>query len=126
IKTKRPDCPDRLLTFHERCSCRSEPTLDQHLLDFADRLRRIETLRAGLRTIHDRMAAAEAEGVFQVVEAFAGRLVAAVDQPAIGLEEDGGAKIALAVPPVARTGGRAAGAQDAFIVAVELEAVLMA
>ena len=37
-----------------------------------------------VRPIYDRVAALEAEGILQVVKAFAGRLVAAVDQPAAG------------------------------------------
>ena len=49
-----------------------------------------------LRAVHDRVAAVEAERILQVVEPLAGRLVAAVDQPAIGLEERGGAEIAIA------------------------------
>lgn len=50
-------------------------------------------------------------------------LVPAVGEPAVGLEEDGGAEVLLAVPPVGGAGGGAAGAQDAFVEAVELFAV---
>src|SRR2546430_8770570 len=41
------------------------------------------------------------------------RLVAAVDDPAVGGEQCRRTQEALAVPPVARAGGGAAGAQDA-------------
>ena len=69
------------------------------------------------------MAAVEAEGVFQVVEAFSRRLVAAVDEPAVGLQENGRAQVTVAVPPIAWAAGRTAGAEDAFVEAVELGAV---
>ena len=72
------------------------------------------------------MAAIEAERVFQPIEPLARRLVAGVDQPAIGLEQHGRAEIALAVPPIARARCLAAEAQDAFIEPVELGPVLVA
>ena len=89
-------------------------------LDLGDRLRRIEALRAGLGAVHDGVAAVEPERVFEIVEPLAGRLVAAVADPAVGLQQRGRAEIALRVPPVARARRRAAGAQDALVVAVEL------
>ena len=99
---------------------------DHHLLHLGDRLGRVEALRAGLRAVHDGVAAIEAEGILEIVEALAGRLVARIDQPAIGLEQRGRAEIALAIPPIARAGGRAAGAEDALVEPVELLAVLVA
>src|SRR5215218_10828759 len=60
---------------------------DHHLLDLGDGLGRIQALRAGIRAVHDRVAAIEPERIMQVVEALAGVLVAAVDKPAIGLEQ---------------------------------------
>ena len=50
-------------------------------------------------------------------------LVPTVRQPAVGLEENGGSEVFFAVPPVGRAGGGAAGAEDAFVEAVELFAV---
>src|SRR3546814_19899809 len=58
-----------------------------------------------------------------VVEALAGHLVAAVGDPAVGLQQDGRAEEAVGIPPVAGAGGRAAGAEDALIEAVELLAL---
>ena len=97
---------------------------NHHLLDLGDGLGRVEALRAGVGAVHDRVAAIEPERIVQVVEALAGGLVAAVDEPAIGLEQRRRAEEAVAVPPVARAGGRAAGAQDALVEAVELRALL--
>src|SRR5205085_1604947 len=100
------------------------PAQHHQLFDFGDRLCRVEVLRAGPRAVHDRVAAIKPERVFELVEALAGLLVAAVGDPAIGLQQYRGTQIALAVPPVARTGGRTAEAQNAFPEAVELFALL--
>src|SRR3546814_10335802 len=50
--------------------------------------------------------------------------VCSSDLPAIGLEQDRGAQELVAVPPIAGAARRAASAQDAFVQAVELFAVL--
>src|SRR3546814_19251100 len=71
-------------------------------------------LRAGPGAVHDGVAAVEPEGILELVEPLAGRLVAAVGDPAVSAQQDGGAQVAVAVPPVARAGGRAAEAHDAF------------
>src|SRR4051794_16168383 len=75
---------------------------DHRHLDLGDGFRRIEMFRAGLRAIHDGMAAVEAERVLQVVEPVAGRLVTRIHDPALRLQQCGGAEIAIRVPPVAR------------------------
>src|SRR3546814_10728715 len=69
-------------------------------------------LRAGLGAVHDGVAAVEPEGILELVEPLAGRLVTAVGDPAVGAQQDGGAEVAVAVPPVARAGGRAAKARS--------------
>src|SRR5690606_39416296 len=80
----------------------SVPALDQQLLDLRDRLAGIQDLRAILRAVQDRMAAIEPERILERVEPLARRLVAAVDDPAIGLQQHGRTEIALGLPPVAR------------------------
>jgi len=70
------------------------------------------------------VAAVELKGILQRVEPLAGRLVAAIGEPAIGLQQRRRAQIPLAVPPIARTAGGAAEAKDAFVKAVELLALL--
>src|SRR5262245_63865123 len=100
--------------------------LDHHPLDLGDGLGRVEALRAGLGAVHDGVATIEAERILQIVQAASGRLVAAVLQPAVGLQQRRGTEEALAVPPIARAGGRAARAQDAFVETVELQAILVA
>src|SRR6185437_5729777 len=93
------------------------------LLDLGDRLRGVESLGACPRAVHDGMAAIEAERVLEQIEPLAGILVAAVGDPAIGLQQDSRPEIPVAVPPIARTGGRAAEAQDALPQPVELLAL---
>src|SRR5579883_2572276 len=96
---------------------------DQFHLELGDRLGGIEALRAGLRAVHDGVAAIEPERILEIVEPLAGRLVARIGDPAGRLQQCGGAEEALAVPPIARARGRAAGAQDALVETVELLAV---
>ena len=102
----------------------SQPPLDHHGLDVRDRLGRVEALGAGLGAVHDRVAAIKAERVLEIVEPVAPRFVARIDEPAVGLEQDRRAKVAVAGPPVARAGGRAAGAEDALVEPVELGPLL--
>src|SRR3546814_3091597 len=63
--------------------------------------------------------------MLEVVQARTGVLVAAVDDPAVGLQQHCRTEVAVAVPPVARATGSAARAQDAFVEAVELGPVLL-
>src|SRR4029077_19410197 len=81
--------------------------------------------RAGAGAVHDRVAAVEPERVFERVEPLAGRLVAAVGNPAIGLPQHRRSEIALAVPPIARARCRAAEAQNALPQPVELRALIL-
>src|ERR1700719_4675147 len=60
---------------------------DHQLLDLGDRLCRIEALGAGLGAVEDGVAAIEAERILEIVEPLASRRVAAVDDPAIGLQQ---------------------------------------
>src|SRR5580700_8294853 len=99
---------------------------DHQLLDLGDGLGRVEALGTGLGAIHDGVAAIEPERVLEIVKALAGRLVAAVGDVAIGLQQGRGTKIAVVVPPIAWAGGRATGAQDAFVEPVKLDAVVVA
>src|SRR3954466_4995959 len=113
------------LTSRPGHQSRSHLPFDHHHLQFGDRLGGIEALRAGFCAVQDGVAAVEPERVFEIVEAFAGGLVAGILDPARGLQQRRGAEETLAVPPIARAGGRAAGAQDALIESVEFFAVLV-
>ena len=70
------------------------------------------------------MAAIEPERVFEVVEPVARRLVPAVDQPAIGLEEHGWSEEAITIPPMTGASRGAAKAEDALVKAVDFASIL--
>src|SRR3954465_9501006 len=101
----------------------SDLALDHQLLGLGDRLGRVEALRADVGAVHDRVAAIEAERILELVQPLAGHLLAAVGEPAIGLEQDGRAEEAVRIPPIARAGGGTTGAEDALVEAVELRPV---
>src|ERR1700730_13847300 len=103
----------------------TSPALGHQPLGIGNRARRVEAFWAGLGAVHDGMAAIEAERVLQPGETLAGALIAAVGEPAIGLQQDRRAEIAVLVPPVARAGGRAAEAEDALPQPVQLGALLL-
>src|SRR5437899_2208096 len=104
----------------------SDLPLDHLQLEFGNCLGRIEALRAGLGAVHDGVATIEPERVLEIVEPLAGGFVAAVLDPARRLQQRGRSQEALAVPPIARARRRAAGAENAFVEAVEFFAVLVA
>src|SRR5207245_11178859 len=68
----------------------------QHFLDLRDRLGRIEVLRADVGAVHDGMAAVQPEGILELIEPLAGRLVAAVDDPAVSGQQGCGTEEPLA------------------------------
>src|SRR6185437_4918057 len=103
---------------HERPASRLP--LDQHFLDLGNRLGGVQILRADIGAVHDGVAAVQPEGILQLIQALAGGLIAAVDDPAVGREQRRGTQKALAVPPVARASGRAARAQNARTGPVDL------
>lgn len=95
------------------------------LLDLGDRLAGVETLGAGSGAVEDSVATVQAHRVLEVVLALCRALVTRIGEPSVGLEQDGGAEVLLGVPPVRRARGRAAGAENALVEAVELAAVLL-
>src|SRR5690606_19569073 len=105
-------------------TARSGAAGHHQLLDLRDRQGRVQALRAGPRAVHDGVATVQLERVLEVVQARTGVLVARVHDPAVGLQQDRRAQVALAAPPVARAAGRAAGAREALVQAVQLLAVL--
>jgi hypothetical protein len=72
------------------------------------------------------VATVQAHRVLKGLLALGLLLVAGVGEPAVGLQQNGGAKVLLRVPPVGRAGRGAAEAQNALVQAVELLAVLLA
>lgn len=79
----------------------SHPHLEsQLLLDLRNRQTRVQALGARPRAVHDGVAAVDAHGVIERSLALHLLLVTRVGEPAVGLEQDGGAEVLLRVPPV--------------------------
>jgi hypothetical protein len=68
----------------------SASALDHHFLDIGNGLSGVQSLRAGPGAVEDGMAPVEPERIFEDIEPFACRLVAAVSQPAPSLEKSCG------------------------------------
>jgi len=93
------------------------------LLDLSNRQRRVQPLGAGPAAVQDGVATVQAHAVVESVLALRRLLVSAVGDPAVGLQQHGGSKVLLAVPPVGWARCAAAGAQDALVQTVQLAAV---
>jgi hypothetical protein len=83
-------------------------TLDHLLLDVCDRFSGVESLRTGAGAVENGMTTIQPERIFESVQAFACRLVAAVDKPPVGLKQDGRTEETVPVPPVTWAARRAA------------------
>lgn len=73
----RGDTATEVVTLHSFAA--SVLALNHHLLGFSNCLRRVQALRASLRTVHYGMTAIQSERILQFIEAFTGRIIAAVD-----------------------------------------------
>src|ERR1700733_10456473 len=82
-------------------------------------------LGARLGAVHDGVAAIKPKRVFEIVEPFAGGLVARIGNPTIGLQQRRRTEKALRIPPVARARGRAAGAKNAFVEPIKLRPIVV-
>src|SRR5258708_12421375 len=81
--------------------------LDHLQLELGDGFRGVEALRARLGAVHDGVAAVEPERVLEIVESFAGGLIAGILHPARRLQQRAGATTPVPVPPLAPPAGRA-------------------
>lgn len=61
------------------------------------------------------MASVHAHRIIHRSPALLVPLVSGVGEPAVGLQQDGGAEVFFRVPPVRGAGGRATEAEDAFV-----------
>lgn len=111
----------------QKAACTSSNhTLQDDFFDFADGACGVQVFRTRVHTVHDGVAAEQAVWVVQVVQTFVGDGVAGVGDEAVGIQEAGWANEFVGVPPEGWAGGRAAGAEDAFIQAVQLGALGLA
>lgn len=95
-----------------------------HLLDLRNGPCGVQALGAGPRAVENGVATVHAHAVVESGLTLGGLLVTGIGQPTVGLEEDGGSKVLLAVPPVRGAGSRAASAQNALIETVQLLTLL--
>ena len=96
------------------------------LLDFGNGAAGVQALGTRPRAVENGVATVEAHAVLKGLLTLGLLLVAGVGEPAVRLQQDGGAQVLLRVPPVGGARGRAAEAQNALVETVELLAVLLA
>mmetsp|Transcript_3554 Transcript_3554/g.8556 ORF Transcript_3554/g.8556 Transcript_3554/m.8556 type:complete len:255 (+) Transcript_3554:104-868(+) len=82
-------------------------------------------LGADLGAVHNGVAAVELKCVVQFLQSLRSGRVPRVLDPPVGLHENSRSQVLVGVPPVGRTGRRAAGTEDALVHAVELGTVLL-
>jgi hypothetical protein len=80
------------------------------LLDLRDSETGIQAFRTRPRAIKNSMTAIDAHGVVERSLTLLFLLIAAVGDPAVGLQQDSGAEVFFRVPPVRGARGAAAGA----------------
>ena len=95
------------------------------MLDLVDGTTRVEILGTSVRAVHDGVAAVQLVGVVQTLQTLLRHLVTRIRDPAVRLLEDGGTEVLVRMPPVGRTRGRAASAQNALVQTVQLLAILV-
>ena len=95
----------------------------QQFLDLSDGAARVKTLRTGLGAVHDGVAPVHTEGVPELVQPLCLVSVPAVNDPPVSLHQYCRAQVSVPIPPVAGTGGAAAGTQDALVQPVQLGSV---
>lgn len=112
---------------HERNARRASDlngAFHHHLFDIGDRLGWVQSLWTRLGTIHDRVTAVQFEGVFKIVQTFAGRFITTVDDPPVRVKQGGWPEVAIAIPPVTWARRRTTGTHDAFVQTVQLRPVI--
>ena len=77
----------------------SNGALDQQILDFSDRPRRIEPFWTDINAIHDRVTTEQPVRVFQIIKTFVNRLVARIGDKTIRLQQPRWADKFIRVPP---------------------------
>mmetsp|Transcript_67209 Transcript_67209/g.108247 ORF Transcript_67209/g.108247 Transcript_67209/m.108247 type:complete len:312 (+) Transcript_67209:325-1260(+) len=96
------------------------------LLQVDDGLGRVQALGAAAGAVHDAVASVQLHGVVHPGQALLSVLIPRVCDPAVGLHQHCWAQVVLRVPPVGRAGSHAAGAENALVHAIQLEAIIFA
>ena len=95
------------------------------VLQLVDGATRVQVLGTSMRAVHDGMATVQLVGVVQILQTLLRHLVTRIGDPAVRLLEDGGTEVLVGMPPVGRTRGRAASAQNALVQTVQKLAILI-
>src|SRR3954462_8842105 len=95
---------------------------NHQFLDLANRLGRVQSLRADVDAVHDRVATEQTVRIFEVIQTLAGRLITAIGDKPISLQQTRGTHELVRIPPEARARRRAARAQNALVQTIQLVA----
>jgi len=98
--------------------------LVEHCLDFSDSPGWVQVLRARLRAVHDSVAFEDAKLVVHLLQSLGLRLISAINDPSVGLLNDGWSQVFVTIPPVAWASSGAARAENALVEAVQLGSIL--
>ena len=82
----------------------SNCAFDHHLFDIGNGCGRVQALGAGFGAVHDGVAAVQFEWILKIVQTLACGFIAAVDDPAVGVQQRCWTEVAIAIPPVAGAG----------------------
>lgn len=74
------------------------------LLDLGNGLAGVQALGASTRAVEDGVATIQTHRVLELGLARSRLLVSGVDQPSVGLQQDGGAEVLFGIPPVRGAG----------------------
>lgn len=95
-----------------------------HVLQVVQSVPGVQAFRAGEGAHADLVAFSQLGVSADLLEALVGELVSGVDNPPVGLHQDGGAEVLLGMPPVGGAGGGAAGTQHALVEPVQVLSLL--
>lgn len=92
----------------------------EHRLDFGDSPGGVQVFWASFRAVHDSVALEDAKLVVHLLQSLGLRLITAINDPSVGLLNDGWSQVFVTIPPVAWASGGATSAKDALVETVKL------
>ena len=95
------------------------------MLELVDGTTGVEILGASIGTVHNGVATVELVGIVQILQTLFGHFITRIGNPTVGLLEDGRTQVLVGMPPVGRTGGGAAGTENALVQAIEEKTVFV-
>lgn len=95
------------------------------MLELVDGTTGVEILGTSIGTVHNGVATVELVGIVQILQTLFGHFITRIGNPTVGLLEDGRTQVLVGMPPVGRTGGGAAGTENALVQAIEEKTVFV-